>query len=191
MPRLPKENPLHGKKPNQKLKPYLVLQYLMLNSDESHTISAEKIAEALQNYGIDAERRSIYKDIEEINKAQLIITQNVDVWDAEDMLADDIDDEIKLVAYLCALAVSFRLIRSHSYLVLLATTLTCRLYLFLTSIIIHLILCIFNSQYAQSLVMICVEIVHLTLCMCCSIMETVEKEVFIKCLLFTKNCSPF
>lgn len=99
MPRLPKENPLHGKKPNQKLKPYLVLQYLMLNSDENHTISAEKIAEALQKYGIDAERRSIYKDIEEINKAQLIITQNVDVWDAEDMLIDDIDDEIKLVAY--------------------------------------------------------------------------------------------
>ena len=99
MPRLPKENPEHGKKPNQKLKPYLVLQYLMLNSDESHTISAEKIAEALQNYGIDAERRSIYKDIEEINKAQLIITQNVDVWDAEDLLADDADDEVKLVAY--------------------------------------------------------------------------------------------
>ena len=33
----------HGKKQNQKLKPYLVLQYLLRQSDENHVISAENI----------------------------------------------------------------------------------------------------------------------------------------------------
>ena len=57
------------KKPNQKLKPYLVLQYLLKHTDEENVISAEKIALNLNaDYGIDAERRSVYKDIEEINK---------------------------------------------------------------------------------------------------------------------------
>ena len=30
----------HGKQNNQKMKPYLVLQYLLKNSDENHTKSA-------------------------------------------------------------------------------------------------------------------------------------------------------
>ena len=47
-----------GKKPDQKLKPYLVLQYLLKNTDENNVISAPKIAEHLKVfYGIYAERR--------------------------------------------------------------------------------------------------------------------------------------
>ena len=64
MPRIPKENPEHGKKPNQKLKPYLVLRYLMANTDENHKVRADDIVDALkEEYGVDAERRSIYKEI--------------------------------------------------------------------------------------------------------------------------------
>ena len=37
----------HGKKPNQKLKPYLVLQILMENTDENHIMSAADIVAAL------------------------------------------------------------------------------------------------------------------------------------------------
>ena len=100
MPRIPKENPEHGKKPNQKLKPYLVLRYLMANTDENHKVRADDIVDALkEEYGVDAERRSIYKDIEEINKVYLMMSEDINVADAEAELADDEDNEIKLVAY--------------------------------------------------------------------------------------------
>ena len=57
-----------------KIERELVLQYLMKYSDENHVISAPDIVGYLQETcGIDAERRSVYKDIEEINKAMLIV----------------------------------------------------------------------------------------------------------------------
>jgi len=79
----------HGKKPNQKLKPYLVLQYLLKNTDENHTAKAHEIVAFLQDdCNIYAERRSIYKDIEEINKAMLIIEEGYTAAEAEKILAD-------------------------------------------------------------------------------------------------------
>ena len=57
----------HGKKPNQKLKPYLVQQYLLKNTDEDHLVDAADIIAFLKCCGITAERRSIYRDIEDIN----------------------------------------------------------------------------------------------------------------------------
>ena len=56
-----------GKRANQKLKPYIVLQILQRETDENHVLSAMEIAAALDELGIEAERRSIYRDIEEIN----------------------------------------------------------------------------------------------------------------------------
>ena len=38
MSREPKVNPQHGRKANQKMKPYLVMEYLMRHTDENHTI---------------------------------------------------------------------------------------------------------------------------------------------------------
>ena len=94
MPRIPKEKPEHGKKPNQKFKPYLVLRYLMANTDENHKVRADDIVDALkEEYGVDAERRSIYKDIEEINKVYLMMSEDINVADAEAELEDDEDDE--------------------------------------------------------------------------------------------------
>ena len=88
----------HGKKQNQKLKPYLVLQYLLRQSDENHVISAEKIVAYLQEIcGIYAERRSIYRDIDEINKAMLIVEEEIDVHEAEERIAED--ESEKLVVY--------------------------------------------------------------------------------------------
>lgn len=82
-----KQQTHHGKKPNQKLKPYLVLQYLLRNSDENHAVSASRICGYLQEAGIDAERRSIYRDIDEINKAMLMVEQ--------DMYLDEAEEEIR------------------------------------------------------------------------------------------------
>lgn len=89
-----------GKKINQKLKPYLVLQYLMKYSDEEHPLSAPNIVEYLkESCGIYAERRSIYKDIEEINKALLMTENHINISEAEEMLANDIYDEDKMIVY--------------------------------------------------------------------------------------------
>ncbi len=56
-----------GRKDNQKMKPYLVYQYLLHNSYENNVVVAEDICAYLEEKGISAERRSIYKDIAAIN----------------------------------------------------------------------------------------------------------------------------
>ena len=61
----------HGKQVNQKLKPYVVFQYLLKYSDENTPKSAYDIIGYLEGCGISAERRSIYKDIEDINRISL------------------------------------------------------------------------------------------------------------------------
>jgi predicted DNA-binding transcriptional regulator YafY len=94
-----KKQPEHGKKPNQKIKPYVVLQYLMKYSDENNPQSAKEIIDFLNECGISAERRSIYRDIEEINKVALMLEEEIDIEEAEDMLFDDEEDDLKLVVY--------------------------------------------------------------------------------------------
>ena len=81
---MPKEN--SGRKSDQKMKPYLVYQYLLRNTDENHVVSAEQIVGFLQETcGIEAERRSIYKDIDAINRAVWVIENDEPI--------DAIDDE--------------------------------------------------------------------------------------------------
>ena len=71
----------HGKRNNHKMKPYFVLQYLLKNSDENHTKSAYDIMGYLEENGIVAERRSVYRDIEEINRANLILEEDYTIED--------------------------------------------------------------------------------------------------------------
>lgn len=94
-----KEEPRHGKQINQKVKPYIVLQYLLKMTDDEHVQSAVEICAYLNECGISAERRSIYRDIEEINKVALMLEENCTISEAEEMLLDDEDDELKLVVY--------------------------------------------------------------------------------------------
>ena len=95
-----KEEPKHGKQVNQKVKPYVVLQYLLKNSDENNVVTAYDIIAFLEKCGINAERRSIYRDIEEINKVSLMLeTKDCTIYEAEEMLLDDEDNELKLVVY--------------------------------------------------------------------------------------------
>lgn len=89
----------HGKQINQKLKPYLVLQYLLKSTDENHLATSFDIVAYLNDCGITAERRSIYKDIEEINRAALMLEENCTIDEASEMLEDDADGELKLVVY--------------------------------------------------------------------------------------------
>ncbi len=64
-----KERGRQGKSENQKLKTYLVMQYFLQNTDERHPVTMNAILDFLHNdCEIKAERRGIYRDIEEINK---------------------------------------------------------------------------------------------------------------------------
>ena len=94
-----KDEPKHGKQVNQKIKPYVVLQYLLRNTDDEHTATAFDIVSYLQDCGISAERRSIYRDIEEINKVSLMLENECTIDEAEEMLLNDEDGELKLVVY--------------------------------------------------------------------------------------------
>ena len=94
---VPKEDAENGKKPFQKLKPYLVLQYLLKETDEAHVADSATIIKYLNDIGIYAERRSIYKDIEEINKAFIMLEQYCTAEKAEKILAEDEYNEEKLI----------------------------------------------------------------------------------------------
>ena len=61
-----------GKLAGQKLKSLLVIQYILKHADEDHPVTMENIQQHLAPYGIEAERRSIYRDIDAINEAVLI-----------------------------------------------------------------------------------------------------------------------
>ena len=51
------------KSENQKYKSLLVMQYILKNADDEHAVTIGKIEDHLAKYGIEAERRSIYRDI--------------------------------------------------------------------------------------------------------------------------------
>ncbi len=62
-----------GKQSNQKMKPFLVYDYLLREADREHPKSASEIVTYLSGeLEIEAERRSIYRDIKEINKALML-----------------------------------------------------------------------------------------------------------------------
>lgn len=78
-----------GRKYDQKMKPFLVYQYLMRYSDENNVVKTEDVLDYLHSCEISAERRSIYKDIAEINKAILLAEGTaLDMLEAEEMCAD-------------------------------------------------------------------------------------------------------
>lgn len=94
---MPEETSGKGRKNDQKLKPYLVYQYLLKHSDEDHAVSAAEIVGYLQEVGISAERRSIYKDIQEINRA-VYLWENDSTLDEADEALDE-DSELAAVVY--------------------------------------------------------------------------------------------
>lgn len=75
----------YGKQPHQKMKPYLVYDYLLRQTDENNVRSAYDIAGYLEEeFGINADRRSIYGDIEEINLVLYALENECSMEEAED-----------------------------------------------------------------------------------------------------------
>lgn len=84
----------HGKQPNQRMKPFLILRYLMEETDQDHAVSIEDIVAYLKEQGIYAERRSVYKDIKEINVAMRMVHPDdpLDHEEAAEYLQEDDED---------------------------------------------------------------------------------------------------
>lgn len=80
---LAEEEPHHGKRDDQKMKPYLVLQFLLKNSDQDNPKTAKQIIAFLKEGGLTAERRYIYKDIQDINLVEIIKREECTVQDAK------------------------------------------------------------------------------------------------------------
>lgn len=89
-----------GKRSHQKIKPYVVLQYLLRYTDEEHPSSADEIAQVLkEEYEIDAEKRSIYSDIKEINAVALMLREGYTITEAAEILKKDKSDDWRMVVY--------------------------------------------------------------------------------------------
>ena len=81
--------PGSGKRDNQKLKTYLILQYFLKYSDERHPLKMQDILLYLQeDCGIEAERRSVYRDIDDINKILYMLDNDCSIEEAEDAIND-------------------------------------------------------------------------------------------------------
>lgn len=62
---------------NQKIKLLAVMQILLQRTDENHTMSAQDICNTLEStYGITAERKGIYSDIEALQRVGFDVLQN-------------------------------------------------------------------------------------------------------------------
>ncbi len=87
-----------GRKPNQRMKHFLVLQYLMENTDVNHPAKTQEIVDYLKgDCGIYTERRSIYKDVEEINIAYVMQELKCSYEEAVEEL--EVDEDLATIRY--------------------------------------------------------------------------------------------
>lgn len=70
------------KRPGQKYKSLLVWQVLLKRTDEEHPLSVDDIQDHLRMYGVETERRSIYRDISDL-KELLETDYDADIEDRE------------------------------------------------------------------------------------------------------------
>lgn len=70
------------KRKGQKYKSLLVWQVLLKRTDEEHPLSVDDIQDHLRMYGIETERRSIYRDINDL-KELLETDYEADIEDRE------------------------------------------------------------------------------------------------------------
>ena len=78
-----------GKSDYQRLRPYLVMQFFLKNADERHPVSMQDILLYLnEDCGLSAERRAIYKDIDDINKILYLLDNAEDGYTLKQVKKD-------------------------------------------------------------------------------------------------------
>lgn len=79
----------------RKIKPLLLYQYLMQNTDSEHFESTKDLSEYLHELlGGEVERRSIYRDIQAINKVLLAQREDITLEEACKILEEDESEKI-------------------------------------------------------------------------------------------------
>lgn len=82
----------NGRKHNQKMKPYLVYKILKKQTDAEHYLTVSQIIDILkERYGIYAERKSVVRDIQDINKALVSEKEFVEITESDEYIEDYID----------------------------------------------------------------------------------------------------
>ncbi len=78
-----------GLRKDQKIKAYLILDWMQKKTDENHVLDATEIAVEMERYGISAERRSVGRDIKAINAAVLLAHgEAIDIDEARELVED-------------------------------------------------------------------------------------------------------
>ena len=90
MAKIQEEKGNNGKKENQKLTAYILLQYFLKNTDERHPAQMQDILLYLnEDCGISAERRLVYRGIAEINKVLYMLDNDCSIEEAEEAMEDE------------------------------------------------------------------------------------------------------
>lgn len=94
-----KNNHKGGKRPGQKYKSLLVWNILLKRTDEDHALSIKDIQEHLSAYGIEAERHSISRDINELTSLLNHGSELIDDLEERDLLGYSLEYDPKLHGY--------------------------------------------------------------------------------------------
>ena len=90
MAKTSEEKDPRGKKENQKLTAYILLQYFLKYTDERHPAQMQDILTYLnEDRGISAERRLVYRGITEINKVLYMLDNDCSIEGAEEAMEDE------------------------------------------------------------------------------------------------------
>ena len=89
---MPKEDwndaPERGRHYNQQMKAYYIYDYLKKFSDNNHIVRVSELIDEMKEIGIHAERKSVYRDIDQINR-----------FFANDFESEKLDDDDKIIRY--------------------------------------------------------------------------------------------
>ena len=81
-----------GKQVDQRMKAFLIYEYLLYHSDENNVVTNKRLRDHLKGLGISSERRSVCKDIDAINQAVLMTQRHTKAFyikDANRLLRSD------------------------------------------------------------------------------------------------------
>jgi len=94
------EKEKRGRRQDQRLKPYLLLQILMRETDGDTVLSGKALEKKLSAWGIEGERHGIYLDIRAINKASWLVRHpDKTIEDAAEAMKRDTFDREKVILY--------------------------------------------------------------------------------------------
>lgn len=88
-----------GRKLDQRMKSFIIFAIFWKYSDESHALSANALRDLASIFGLEAERRSIYRDINDINRTLLALEEETWLDCIDYMLSEEGGKELLPIIY--------------------------------------------------------------------------------------------